>query len=44
MNSYSVPPPVIDRVFALEDAAAAHEYLESGEGVGKVVLDVARSL
>ncbi|GAA3522479.1 zinc-binding dehydrogenase [Amycolatopsis ultiminotia] len=33
-----VPPPVIDRVFPLERAAAAHEYLESGRGFGKIVL------
>jgi NADPH:quinone reductase-like Zn-dependent oxidoreductase len=31
-------PPVIDRVFELEDAAAAHEYLERAEHFGKVVL------
>jgi putative PIG3 family NAD(P)H quinone oxidoreductase len=32
--------PVIDRVFPLADAAAAHAYLEAGEHVGKVVLRV----
>jgi len=31
---------VIDRVFPLADAAAAHAYLESGAHVGKVVLEV----
>ncbi|WP_245504383.1 NAD(P)H-quinone oxidoreductase [Lichenihabitans psoromatis] len=31
--------PVIDRVFALADAAAAHRYLEGGTHMGKVVLD-----
>jgi NADPH:quinone reductase-like Zn-dependent oxidoreductase len=30
--------PVIDRVFAFEDAAAAFEYLESGSHFGKVVI------
>ncbi|UDL96434.1 NAD(P)H-quinone oxidoreductase [Lichenihabitans sp. PAMC28606] len=33
--------PVIDRVFALADAAAAHRYLEGGTHMGKVVLDAA---
>jgi putative PIG3 family NAD(P)H quinone oxidoreductase len=31
---------VVDRTFALEDAAAAHAYLEEGGHVGKVVLTV----
>ncbi len=30
--------PVIDRVYPLADAAAAHEYLESRRQIGKVVL------
>jgi NADPH:quinone reductase len=30
--------PVVDRVFPLEDVRAAHEYLESGEHFGKVIL------
>jgi NADPH2:quinone reductase len=30
--------PVIDKVFALEDAQAAHEYLDTGVHVGKVIL------
>lgn len=30
--------PVVDRVFALEDAAKAHGYLERGESFGRVVL------
>jgi NADPH2:quinone reductase len=30
--------PVIDRVFALDDVAAAHAYFDSGAMVGKVVL------
>jgi NADPH:quinone reductase-like Zn-dependent oxidoreductase len=32
--------PVVDRVFDLADAAAAHAYVESGEQVGKVILMV----
>jgi putative PIG3 family NAD(P)H quinone oxidoreductase len=30
--------PVVDRVFAMQDAAEAHRYLESGEHIGKVLL------
>ncbi len=33
--------PLVDRVFPLEEAAAAHEYLESGRQFGKVVLKIA---
>jgi putative PIG3 family NAD(P)H quinone oxidoreductase len=29
---------IVDRTFALSDAAAAHAYLESGDHVGKIVL------
>lgn len=32
--------PQVDRVFALEEAAAAHAYLEGGAHIGKVVLRV----
>jgi NADPH:quinone reductase len=32
--------PIVDRTFPLEEAAAAHEYLESGAQFGKVVLAV----
>ena len=32
--------PVVDRVFPLTDAAAAHEHLESGAQFGKVVLTI----
>ncbi len=32
--------PVVDRVFPLAEAAAAHEYLESREQFGKVVLKI----
>ena len=30
--------PIVDRVFPLDDAAAAHGQLESGSHIGKVVL------
>lgn len=40
MAERRVPPPVIDRSFDLSQAAAAHDYLESGAGFGKVVLDI----
>jgi NADPH:quinone reductase-like Zn-dependent oxidoreductase len=39
MDELRVPPPVIDTVFPLDEAARAHERLESGAGFGKVVLD-----
>jgi zinc-binding alcohol dehydrogenase/oxidoreductase len=39
MAEREVRPPVIDRAFPLEEAAAAHRYLESGAGFGKIVLD-----
>jgi zinc-binding alcohol dehydrogenase/oxidoreductase len=32
--------PVVDRVFPLSEAAAAHEHLESGKQFGKVVLRI----
>lgn len=32
--------PVVDRVFALEQAAQAHAYMESGQHIGKIVLRV----
>jgi NADPH:quinone reductase-like Zn-dependent oxidoreductase len=32
--------PIVDRVFPLQEAAAAHTYLESGQQFGKVVLKV----
>jgi NADPH:quinone reductase-like Zn-dependent oxidoreductase len=37
VNRYQLRPPV-DRVFPLEDGAAAFEHLEAGEQFGKVVL------
>jgi NADPH:quinone reductase-like Zn-dependent oxidoreductase len=32
--------PVIDRVFPLAEAGAAHAWLESGSHVGKIVLQI----
>jgi zinc-binding alcohol dehydrogenase/oxidoreductase len=32
--------PIVDKVFPLADAAAAHEYLEAGKQFGKVVLEI----
>jgi zinc-binding alcohol dehydrogenase/oxidoreductase len=32
--------PVVDRVFPLAEAAAAHEHLERGDQVGKIVLTI----
>jgi NADPH2:quinone reductase len=32
--------PVIDRIYPLEDAAAAHTYMESGTHMGKILLEV----
>lgn len=32
--------PVIDRVFPLHDAQAAHDYLEAGQHFGKVILKI----
>ncbi|MBV9358690.1 MAG: zinc-binding dehydrogenase, partial [Chloroflexi bacterium] len=37
VNAYQLRPPV-DRVFALDDGAAAFAHLESGAQFGKVVL------
>ena len=39
LDEYDVLPPVVDRVFPLDEAAAAHRYLESGGGFGKVILE-----
>jgi NADPH:quinone reductase-like Zn-dependent oxidoreductase len=41
MQTHDVSAPIIDRTFPLDEAAAAHEHLESGQSFGKVVLDVA---
>ncbi len=32
--------PVVDRVYALEEAAAAHAYMESNQNFGKIVLSL----
>src|SRR5919199_2241411 len=34
--------PVVDRVFALDDIAEAHRYMESNQSFGKIVIQVAR--
>ena len=31
--------PIVDRTFKLDDAQSAHEYLESGNQIGKVILN-----
>ena len=41
LDAYDVPPPAVDRTFPLDEAAAAHAYLETGAGFGKVVLTIA---
>jgi zinc-binding alcohol dehydrogenase/oxidoreductase len=40
LDDRDVPPPVVDRVFPLDDVVAAHERLESGKAFGKIVLEV----
>ncbi|MEB7506055.1 zinc-binding dehydrogenase, partial [Arthrobacter koreensis] len=32
--------PLVDRTFPLAEAAAAHEYFDSGQHTGKVLLTV----
>jgi NADPH:quinone reductase-like Zn-dependent oxidoreductase len=32
---------LVDRVFPLAEAAAAHRYMESGAHIGKIILAVA---
>jgi NADPH:quinone reductase-like Zn-dependent oxidoreductase len=39
LSEHRIPPPVIDRVFPLDDAAKAHEHLETSSGFGKTVLE-----
>jgi zinc-binding alcohol dehydrogenase/oxidoreductase len=39
LSECRIPPPVIDRVFPLDGAARAHEYLETAGGFGKTVLE-----
>jgi zinc-binding alcohol dehydrogenase/oxidoreductase len=41
MESTPIAPPIIDRVFPLDEAALAHEHLEGGGSFGKIVLSVA---
>jgi len=38
IEDHSVNPPAVDREFPLDQAAAAHEYLEGGNVFGKCVL------
>ena len=38
LDTHPIAPPIVDRVFPLAEAAAAHRYLEQGFGFGKVVL------
>lgn len=38
LATHEIPPPIVDRTFALADAAAAHRHLEQGDAFGKVVL------
>ena len=38
LRGHRIAAPVIDRTLPLDQAAAAHEYLERGRGFGKVVL------
>jgi zinc-binding alcohol dehydrogenase/oxidoreductase len=40
LAQHDVPPPVVDTVFPLDDVVAAHRRLESGEGFGKLVLEM----
>lgn len=40
LESHVVPPPVVDRTFALDDVVAAHERLESGQAFGKITLEM----
>ena len=35
--------PIIDRVYHMSDAAAAHRHIESNESIGKVILTWDRS-
>jgi NADPH:quinone reductase and related Zn-dependent oxidoreductases len=40
LESGAIAPPVIDSVFPLAEAAAAHERLEAGGAFGKIILDI----
>jgi zinc-binding alcohol dehydrogenase/oxidoreductase len=39
VTDYHVPPPHIDRCFPLDEAASAHQYLETARDFGKCVLE-----
>lgn len=39
--NHKVAKPVVDKVFAWEEAIQAYEYLEAQKHVGKVVIKVA---
>jgi NADPH:quinone reductase-like Zn-dependent oxidoreductase len=39
LTEHRIPPPLIDRVFPLDDAAHAHAHLELSSGFGKTVLE-----
>jgi NADPH:quinone reductase-like Zn-dependent oxidoreductase len=39
LTDQRIPPPIIDRVFSLDDAAHAHAHLELSSGFGKTVLE-----
>jgi NADPH:quinone reductase-like Zn-dependent oxidoreductase len=38
MRSENLHPPVVDRIYPLDEAATAHSYLELGMNFGKIVL------
>ena len=40
LDSGAIAPPLIDSVYPLSDAAAAHERLEAGGAFGKIILDI----
>lgn len=39
LAEHRVPPPIIDRIFPLDEAAQAHQHLETSRGFGKTVLE-----
>lgn len=41
IESGKIRPPLIDKVFNLADAAQAHAWMERGQHIGKIVLQVA---
>ncbi|GGD16535.1 zinc-dependent alcohol dehydrogenase family protein [Aquisalinus flavus] len=40
IESGSIKPLIDERRFGLEDVGAAHEYLDSGDAIGKIVIDI----